>query len=270
LIENPSKCCRINLYKLIDDPAPGPAIYHEARVTYTIAAFYRFVRVSEPADLKDQMLSLFRESDLLGTMLIAPEGINGTMAGSAATIDRLLDTLSAYIGLDRSEVKFSTSEESPFQRLKFKVKSEIITFRNVSIDPTKPGQYVEPRQWDALISDPEVLVLDTRNTYETEIGTFNGAVTPPLDTFSDFVTYVRENLDAEKHRKVAMFCTGGIRCEKASAFMLQEGFEEVYHLRGGILRYLEQMPKEESKWRGGCYVFDERISVDHDTFEAER
>lgn len=238
-------------------------------MTHIIAAFYRFVRVSAPKALQQEMLSLFRESDLLGTMLIAEEGINGTMAASEATIDRLLATLSERVGLDRSEVKFSSSEEAPFRRLKFKVKNEIITFRNVSIDPCKPGRYVEPEDWNTLISDPETLVLDTRNTYESEIGTFTGAVTPPLDTFSDFVTYVREKLDATKHRKVAMFCTGGIRCEKASAFMLQEGFEEVYHLKGGILKYLEQMPKQDSKWRGGCYVFDERIAVDHDTFETK-
>ncbi|HEX2917282.1 MAG TPA: rhodanese-related sulfurtransferase [Edaphobacter sp.] len=239
------------------------------RGTYTIAAFYRFLAISEPSALRDEMLSTFRETDLLGTMLIAPEGINGTMAASAATIERLLDTLSARVNLDRSEVKFSSSEEPPFRRLKFKLKREIITFRNVSIDPTKPGQYVDPEDWNSLISDPETLVLDTRNTYETEIGTFDGAVTPPLDKFSDFVTYVRENLDATKHRKVAMFCTGGIRCEKASAFMLQEGFKEVYHLKGGILKYLEQTPKQDSKWRGGCYIFDERVSVDHETFASE-
>jgi len=239
----------------------------KARVTYTIAAFYRFITISDPAALRDEMLSLFRDTDLLGTMLIAPEGINGTMAASSPTIDRLLSTLSARVGLDRSEVKFSTSDQPPFRRLKFKVKREIITFRNVSIDPAQPGQYVEPDNWNRLISDPETLVLDTRNTYESEIGTFDGAVTPPLNKFSDFVSYVRENLDPAKHRKVAMFCTGGIRCEKASAFMLQEGFEEVYHLKGGILKYLEQTPKQDSKWRGGCYIFDERTSVDHETFE---
>ncbi|HEU4636102.1 MAG TPA: rhodanese-related sulfurtransferase [Edaphobacter sp.] len=239
-------------------------------MSYTIAAFYRFITIPDPTAFREEMLLRFRETDLLGTMLIAPEGINGTMAASAATIERLLATLSDRIGLDRSEVKFSSSEEeAPFRRLKFKVKREIITFRNVSIDPTKPGQYVEPEQWNSLISDPETLVLDTRNTYESEIGTFDGAVTPPLDKFSDFVTYVRENLDATKHRKVAMFCTGGIRCEKASAFMLQEGFGEVYHLKGGILKYLEQTPKQDSKWRGGCYIFDERTSVDHETFQSE-
>jgi UPF0176 protein len=241
----------------------------EVRVTYTIAAFYRFITISDLAALRDEMLWLFRETDLLGTMLIAPEGINGTMAASPATIERLLATLSDRVGLDRSEVKFSSSEEPPFRRLKFKVKPEIITFRNVSVDPAKPGQYVGPEQWNSLISDPETLVLDTRNTYESEIGTFDGAVTPPLDNFSDFVTYVRENLDPTRHQKIAMFCTGGIRCEKASAFMLQEGFGEVYHLKGGILKYLEETPKQDSKWRGGCYVFDERVSVDHETFASE-
>jgi UPF0176 protein len=236
-------------------------------VSYTIAAFYRFVRIADPASLREELLAAFSGGDLLGTTLIAPEGVNGTMAGSATTIERFLHLLHERVGLDLAEVKYSCSEEPPFKRLKFKVKREIITFRDVSIDPARPGQYVEPEQWNALIADPDVLVLDTRNTYESEAGTFDDAVTPPLDKFSDFVAYVRENLDAAKHRKVAMFCTGGIRCEKASAFMLQEGFPEVYHLKGGILKYLEETPKQESKWHGGCYVFDEREPVDHDTFE---
>jgi UPF0176 protein len=236
-------------------------------VTYTIAAFYRFVRISEPTVLRQELLASFGDSGLLGTTLIASEGVNGTVAGSAATIDRFLQTLAKRVGLDLAEVKFSSSEETPFKRLKFKLKAEIITFRDVSIDPTKPGQYVEPEQWNALIADPDVLVLDTRNTYESEAGTFEGAVTPELERFSDFASYVRENLDATKHRKVAMFCTGGIRCEKASAFMLQEGFEEVYHLRGGILRYLEQVPEQESKWQGQCYIFDKRMTVGPEDFQ---
>ena len=242
-------------------------IYDGRDVTYTIAAFYRFVRIAEPEVLREELRASFAGSDLLGTTLIAAEGVNGTMAGSAATIDRLLQFLEARTGLDRTEVKFSSAEAPPFKRLKFKVKAEIITFRNIAIDPSKPGTYVEPGHWNTLIERDDVLVLDTRNTYETEAGTFEGAVTPPLDKFSDFVTYVRENLDTEKHRKVAMFCTGGIRCEKASAFMLQEGFEEVFHLKGGILKYLEETPKQDSRWRGGCYVFDERTPVDHETFE---
>lgn len=237
-------------------------------MTYTIAAFYRFVRVADPTALREELFSSFSDSDLCGTLLIATEGVNGTMAGSAATIDRLLQTLSERVELDPAEVKFSSSQKPPFKRLKFDVKPEIITFRNATVDPTKPGTYVEPQEWNDLISDPDVLMLDTRNIYETRLGTFDGATTPDIEKFSDFVTYVRENLDTTKHRKVAMFCTGGIRCEKASAFMLQEGFEEVYHLKGGILKYLEQTPKHDSTWRGGCYVFDRRTSVDHETFET--
>jgi UPF0176 protein len=234
---------------------------------YTVAAFYRFFALADPAALREELRSVFTDTDLLGTTLIAPEGINGTMAGNAATIDRFLDLLAERTSLIRAEVKFSTTEEQPFRRLKFKLKREIITFRNAAVDPSRPGQYVDPQQWNSLLADPEVLLLDTRNTYETEIGTFTGAVKPPLATFSDFATYVRENLDPDKHRKVAMFCTGGIRCEKASAYMLQQGFPEVFHLKGGILKYLEEVPVESSQWQGDCYIFDERVSVDHEDFK---
>ena len=237
-------------------------------VSYTIAAFYRFTSLAEPAALREEMLAIFSGGDLRGTMLIAGEGVNGTMAGSAETIDRLLKTLQDKVGLDRTEVKFSFAEERPFKRLKFRVKQEIIAFRKAKVDPAKPGRYVEAQAWNALIADPEVLVLDTRNTYESDLGTFEGATTPNTERFSDFATYVRENLDVTKHRKVAMFCTGGIRCEKASAFMLQEGFEEIYHLKGGILKYLEEVPESASKWRGECYIFDERTSVGHEDFET--
>lgn len=235
-------------------------------MTYTIAAFYRFLSLPEPAALAEELRAIFNESDLRGTLLIAGEGVNGTLAGSVETIDRLLNALAEKVGLDRAEVKFSYSDEQPFGRLKFKVKQEIIAFRKAKVDPTKPGKYVEPKDWNTLIADDDVLVLDTRNHYETDIGTFDGATTPGTENFSDFVTYVRGNLDATKHRKIAMFCTGGIRCEKASAFMLQEGFDEIYHLKGGILNYLEQVPESSSKWRGACYVFDRRTSVDHEDF----
>jgi UPF0176 protein len=234
---------------------------------YTVAAYYRFFALADPSALREELRVTFANSDLLGTTLIAPEGINGTMAGSAGTIDQLLGLLAERTGLDRSEVKFSTSDAPPFRRLKFKRKREIITFRDAIVDPTRPGQYVDPQEWNKLLADPEVFLLDTRNTYETEIGTFNGAVAPPLATFSDFATYVQENLDPAKHTKVAMFCTGGIRCEKASAYMLQQGFPEVYHLKGGILKYLEEVPRESSQWRGDCYIFDERVSVAHKDFE---
>ncbi|HSY37555.1 MAG TPA: rhodanese-related sulfurtransferase [Acidobacteriaceae bacterium] len=234
----------------------------------TVAAFYRFLALPNPAALRDELRSTFTSTGLLGTTLIAPEGINGTMAGSPALIDHLLHLLADRTGLNRSEVKFSTAEAPPFRRLKFKLKREIITFRNAAVDPARPGQYVDPAHWNALLADPEVLLLDTRNIYESAIGTFAGAVTPPLDTFSDFSDYVRQHLDPARHRKVAMFCTGGIRCEKASAYMLQQGFPEVYHLKGGILKYLETVPTESSQWQGACYIFDERVSVDHEDFQA--
>ena len=237
-------------------------------VSYTIAAFYRFVEVPKPEALAEEMRSLFGGTDLLGTMLIAGEGVNGTMAGSTETIDQLLTVLEEKVGLERREVKFSASEEAPFKRIKFRVRAEIIPFRRAVVDPTRAGNYVRPEDWNALVADKEVLLLDTRNRYETEMGTFAGAADPGIDTFSEFVTYVRENLDPAKHRKVAMFCTGGIRCEKASAFMLQEGFGEVFHLKGGILKYLEEVPEGESRWKGGCYVFDRRVSVGHGDFEG--
>jgi UPF0176 protein len=235
---------------------------------YTVAAYYRFFALGDPAGLREELRAEFVGTDLLGTTLIAPEGINGTMAGDEQTIERLLRFLGERAGLERSEVKFSTTEKQPFRRLKFKLKREIITFRGAQVDPTRPGRYVDVRDWNALVADPEVLLLDTRNTYESAVGTFDGAVTPKLDTFSDFATYVREELDPAKHKKVAMFCTGGIRCEKASAYMLQQGFGEVYHLKGGILKYLEEVPVEESRWQGECYIFDERVSVGHEDFEG--
>jgi len=236
---------------------------------YTVAAFYRFVALPDREALRDELRAAFSETDLCGSMLIAHEGVNGTIAGSRKTVDRLLEMLGARVGLDRADVKFSTADERPFGRLKFLLKSEIIAFRKAAVDTSNCGSYVQPLEWNALIADPEVLLLDTRNQYETELGTFAGAVDPGIETFSDFVTYVRENLDPAKHRKVAMFCTGGIRCEKASAFMLQEGFSEVHHLRGGILKYLEEVPKAASTWQGECFVFDRRTAVGHADFDKD-
>jgi UPF0176 protein len=237
---------------------------------YTVAAFYRFLALPDPQGLREELHQTFVPTDLRGTTLLAPEGVNGTVAGSQEIIDRFLSLLHERVGLERSEVKFSTAEKPPFRRLKFKRKREIITFRaDDPVDPTRPGTYVDPTNWNALVSDPNVLLLDTRNTYETEIGTFAGAVTPPLDKFSDFASWVSEHLDPTQHTKVAMFCTGGIRCEKASAYMLQLGFPEVYHLRGGILRYLEQTPADKSQWNGDCYIFDERVAVNHTDLRSE-
>jgi UPF0176 protein len=236
-------------------------------MTYTIAALYRFVSLADPAALQRELIASFNEEELCGTLLMATEGVNGTLAGSAQAIDRLLETLHAKVDLDRSAVKFATSEEKPFGRLKFKVRDEIIPFRKAVVDPTQAGTYVTPDEWNTLIADPEVLLLDTRNHYEVEAGTFANAVDPNIETFSDFATYVRERLDPAAHKKVAMFCTGGIRCEKASAFMLQEGFGEVFHLQGGILKYLEEVPEAQSQWRGDCFVFDRRRGVAHDDYE---
>jgi UPF0176 protein len=238
---------------------------------YTVAAFYRFFALTDPLALREELHLAFAHTDLRGTTLLTPEGINGTMAGSEETISAFLALLEERVGLERSEVKFSTSEDAPFRRLKFKCKRAIITFRvEEPVDPARPGAYVEAADWNALVADPDVLLLDTRNTYETEMGSFAGAVKPPLEKFSDFAGWVAENLDPAQHTKVAMFCTGGIRCEKASAYMLQMGFPEVYHLRGGILRYLEETPVGESRWEGDCYIFDERVAVTHDDLRSEK
>ena len=237
-------------------------------MTYTIAAFYCFTALPDPSGLREELCAGFSGDELCGTILIAAEGVNGTVAGSTSVIDRLLEVLAEKVGLDRADVKFAVSEERPFGRLKLKVKRDVLPFRKAEVDATKCGTYVQPQEWNALLADPEVLLLDTRNRYEVEMGTFAGATDPEIETFSEFATYVRENLDPEKHRKIAMFCTGGIRCEKASAFMLQEGFGEVFHLKGGILKYLEEVPAGESAWRGECFVFDRRTSVGHGDFEG--
>jgi UPF0176 protein len=249
----------------------GPRVHAsgmKVRVTYTIAAFYRFVSLDDPSSLRNQLRAIFGATDLRGTLLIAPEGINGTMAGSPATIDHLLRVLAETVGLDAAEVKFSLSQNPPFLRQKFQVKAEIIAFRKAKVDPTRAGIYVQPENWNTLLENEDVLLLDTRNRYETDLGTFTGATVPGTETFSDFVTFAREQLDPAKHRKIAMFCTGGIRCEKASAFLLQEGFDEIYHLKGGILKYLEDVPEPQSKWQGACYLFDRRTSVGQADFET--
>jgi len=246
----------------------GGAPFIMEEMTYTIAAFYRFMALADPDGLCRQLRTAFSEDELCGTILLADEGVNGTVAADAAVIDRLLAMLAEAVGLELAEVKFSSAEERPFGRLKIRVKQEVLAFRKAVVDPAKNGTYVQPADWNALVADPEVLLLDTRNHYEVEMGTFAGAVDPGIETFSEFVAYVRENLDPARDRKVAMFCTGGIRCEKASAFLLQEGFGEVFHLKGGILKYLEDVPAGDSTWRGECFVFDRRTSVGHEDFEG--
>ena len=231
---------------------------------YTVAALYRFTPIADPRAVRDTLSPEFTALDLCGTLLIAPEGINGTLAGTADAIEAMLARLNDACGLPRDDVKFSTAAARPFQRLKLQVKREIITFNQPQVDAaTQAGTYVSPQDWDALTAQPDVLLLDTRNAFEVAHGTFAGAVDPQIDKFSDFAAYVRENLNPTQHKRVAMFCTGGIRCEKASAFMRAEGFAEVYHLQGGILKYLEEIPPAQSRWEGGCFVFDERVALGH-------
>ncbi|KZZ59757.1 hypothetical protein A3762_16370, partial [Oleiphilus sp. HI0125] len=192
-------------------------------------------------------------------------GINGTVSGTEASIETLLTWLKAIPEFADIDYKLSFDESQPFYRTKVKLKKEIVTMGVEGIDPKKVvGTYVKPKDWNALISNPEVVLIDTRNDYEYEIGTFEGAVNPKTDTFREFPAYVDEHLDPAKHKKVAMFCTGGIRCEKSTAFLKEKGFDEVYHLEGGILKYLEEVPKEDTMWEGDCFVFDNRVAVDHD------
>ncbi|MFK7847646.1 MAG: rhodanese-related sulfurtransferase [Rhodothermales bacterium] len=229
-----------------------------------VIAFYKFVELPDYEVIRMPMYEACRENDVKGTILLASEGINGMLAGTREGIDAVLAHLHADPRLADLEHKESFSDERPFKRLRVRLKREIITMGDDSIDPRKAvGEYVSANDWNALISDPEVLLLDTRNDYEVNLGTFEGALDPSTESFRQFSNYVEKNLDPKKHKKVALFCTGGIRCEKATSYMLREGFEEVYHLRGGILKYLEEVPAEESMWNGECYVFDDRVSLDH-------
>lgn len=232
--------------------------------TIRIAALYRFARLAEPARLVAALQPACEQEGIKGSLLVAHEGINGTIAGTPDGLQRALEAIRTITGLEDMEIKFSSAATMPFLRMKVKLKREIVTIGDGDVDPLRAaGTYVEAKDWNALISDPDVMLIDVRNDYEHRLGTFQGAIDPETATFRAFPAYVREKLAADKNRKIAMFCTGGIRCEKASAFMLQEGFGEVYHLQGGILRYLEDVPAEESLWQGGCFVFDERIAVGH-------
>ncbi|MCM2972170.1 rhodanese-related sulfurtransferase [Larsenimonas suaedae] len=235
-----------------------------------VAALYKFVALPDYQDLRAPLLEVMTENDIKGTLLLAEEGINGTISGTREGIDALLAWLKRDERLGDLEHKESPADEQPFYRTKVKLKKEIVTMGVPQIDPNRQvGTYVDPKEWNDVISDPEVLVIDTRNDYEVAIGSFDGAVDPKTKTFREFPEYVKNHYDPEKHKKVAMFCTGGIRCEKASSYMLSQGFEEVYHLKGGILKYLEEVPSEESKWHGDCFVFDNRVTVKHDLSEGE-
>ena len=230
-----------------------------------VVALYKFVTLEDFEALREPLLDTMNEHGVKGTLLLALEGINGTVAGTREGTAALLEWLRRDVRLSDLDWKESVCEEMPFYRTKVKLKKEIVTIGQPGISPNeRVGTYVEPQDWNALISDPEVLLIDTRNDYEVSIGTFEGAIDPQTKTFREFPEYVRQQFDPQKHKKVAMFCTGGIRCEKASSFMLKEGFEEVYHLKGGILKYLEEVAVEGTKWQGECFVFDNRVTVGHD------
>ena len=233
-------------------------------MSVTVTAFYKFVAIADPPALRTELLGVAQGQDVKGTILIAPEGINATIAGPDSGIRRVLAHLRADPRFADLASKESYAEQIPFGRLKLRLKREIVTLRRPEADPARRvGTYVRPENWNALIADPEVVVIDTRNAYEVGIGTFRGALDPATRAFSEFPDFVAANLDPAKHKRVAMFCTGGIRCEKASAYLLSQGFPEVYHLEGGILKYLETVPPEESVWQGECFVFDERVALEH-------
>lgn len=229
-----------------------------------VAALYRFARFPDFEAFRQPLFEAMLAAEVRGTLLLAAEGINGTIAGSRLGIDKVLDFLQQDERFAGLEVKESYVDDNPFYRTKVKLKKEIVTMGVQDIDPNEiVGTYVDAEDWNELISRPDVLLLDTRNKYEVEIGTFDGAVNPETDSFREFPEYVARHLDPGNHKKVAMFCTGGIRCEKSTAYLRQQGFDEVYHLKGGILKYLELVPESESKWQGECFVFDNRVTVNH-------
>ncbi|WP_028081655.1 oxygen-dependent tRNA uridine(34) hydroxylase TrhO [Solimonas soli] len=231
---------------------------------FVVAALYHFARLPDHAALREPLLRVCRDAGVRGTLLLAAEGINGTIAGTRAGIDAVLAHLRADPRLAGLEHKESPAAELPFARLKVKLKPEIVTMGVPGIDPARiAGTYVEPQQWNELLTQPDLLVIDTRNDYEVKIGTFQNAVSPGTQSFREFPAYVERELRGQEQRPIAMFCTGGIRCEKATAYLRERGFEQVYHLRGGILKYLEEIPAEQSLWNGECYVFDERVAVSH-------
>ena len=239
-------------------------------MTYKVAAFYRFVKLDDILALRADVTEFCLIHHIIGTILLAPEGINGTIAGLPDDMDKAIEFLDQMFGLRQGELKFSSAAEAPFTRMKVRPKKEIITMKQPEADPSvRTGIAVTPEEWNDLINDPEVLLIDTRNDYETSIGIFKGAVDPNIRHFSHFPEFVKKHLDPAKHKKIAMFCTGGIRCEKASSYMLNEGFETVYQLKGGILKYLENIPQDQSLWDGACFVFDGRLALEHGLAESE-
>ena len=241
---------------------------------FKVAAFYQFAALPDFRGLREPLRTICTRLQLKGSVLLAHEGVNGTVAGSDHDIDAMIEELqhgTLFGGrLDHLELKFSRAAAMPFARLKIRLKKEIVTLGDSAVDPTRQvGTYVEPADWNALIAAPDTLVIDTRNAFEVAMGSFEGAVDPGIRSFGQFREFAARHLDPAKHRKIAMFCTGGIRCEKASAYLLAQGFSEVYHLKGGILHYLEGVPEQQSRWRGECFVFDERVALGHGLQERQ-
>jgi UPF0176 protein len=232
---------------------------------FVIAAFYHFVSLPEYESWQRPLLVHCRSQGTKGSILLAAEGINGTIAGPRPGVDAVLSYLRADSRLQTMEHKESFADFMPFKRLKVRLKKEIVSLQVPDVDPNRlVGEYVEPENWNDLITDPDTLLIDVRNDFEVEVGTFQGAVNPQTAAFSDFPHFIQTQLDPDKHKKVAMFCTGGIRCEKATSYLQEQGFETVYHLKGGILKYLEAVSPKKSLWQGECFVFDDRVTVTHD------
>ena len=249
---------------------PASPAYDSEVNNIVVAALYKFTPFAEFEQYREPILNTMLEHGVKGTLLIAHEGINGTISGTRAGIDAVLNYLRSIEAIGEFVFKESYTDSQPFYRTKVKLKKEIVTMGVEGIDPLQSvGRYVKPHEWNALISDPDVVLIDTRNDYEVQIGTFENAINPQTETFREFPEYVAKTLDPSKHKKVAMFCTGGIRCEKSTAYMRQQGFEEVYHLEGGILKYLEEVPAEESMWKGDCFVFDNRVAVNHNLEKSD-
>ena len=244
-------------------------------MSYKVAAFYQFAALPDFRERHEPLRVACAARGLKGSVLLAAEGINGTLAGSDEGIASLIGELRGGVlfggRLDNLELKFSTAAAMPFRRLKVRLKKEIVTLGDANADPTRQvGIYVEPSEWNALIACPGTLMIDTRNAFEVAMGTFEGAIDPQIASFGAFKDFAARKLDPAKHRKIAMFCTGGIRCEKASSHLLALGFAEVYHLKGGILKYLEEVPETDSRWRGECFVFDERVALGHGLCERAK
>ena len=236
----------------------------KARMNIAVSAFYKFIALPRFEALRQPLLEACRARGIRGTILLAPEGINGTIAGEAEALASAMAFIRALPEFSDLESKESRADEMPFRRMKVRLKKEIVTMGVPGLDPSREvGTYVAPEDWNALISDPQVLVIDTRNSFECAAGSFRGAVDPGTKSFGEFPAYVARELAGQKARKIAMFCTGGIRCEKATSFLRREGFAQVYHLKGGILKYLETVPPEQSLWQGACFVFDEREGLGH-------